>query len=453
MARGQSKDKITTLGSDRVFKALQVANIRESISCEMIAGFHVVKLKNGSSYRYRYTDDLGKRRVYTVGDFNSIKPNEAAEIVRQIKLGDIDPLTTKQERKAEAQKKAQTEKSSSLKAYLINDYARHMEAWEPDSAKQTTQRISNNFAHILNKSMADIDRPDIRVWQTAIEDKGRAYSTIQRSYGSLNALLNQAVADEVITSNPLKSIKLLPPKKEEQERLSDQERKEDRRMLTSEELESLFKGLDELAKITKEKRANSIKRGKPQLESLARRKLPHWFIPFTHLALHTGLRTGDLFSLTWRELDIKNGKLLKYPNKTKSKALRSGRKPALVDMPLNSTIQKIMTTWQKEQTSKSDLVFPSSVTGLRMDKSAHKKPWEQVKKLGKLDCDLLFYSFRHNFISTLVSKGLPLLAVAKLAGQKDIKMIQEHYGHLSPDQAQQAVNILESSITNGKEAI
>ena len=448
-----AKDKLTTLGSDKIFKALKAANIRDTFSCDLIAGFHVVKLKKGSSYRYRYTDNLGKRRVYTIGDFNSIKAIEAAEIVRQIKLGDIDPLSQKAEKAATAKKQLHIESSRTLRAYLENDYERHMQAWEPLSAKQNTARIKNHFKRILDKDMATIDRADIRVWQNEVETKGRAYSTIQRTYGALNALLNQAAADEVIPTNPVKTIKLLAPKKEEQERLSDENRKQDRRMLTSEEIKHILDGLEKLGEISKEKRANSIKRGKPQLEDLSSRKLPHWFMPFVHLALHTGLRTGDLFSITWKELDLKSARLMKYPNKTKSKALRAGKKPALVDMPLNSTILKIMTTWHKEQKIKSELVFPSAVTGLQMDKSAHKKPWTQIKKLGGLDTDLVFYSLRHNFISTLVSKGIPLLAVAKLAGQKDIQMIQDHYGHLSPEQADQAVNILESSLTNGKEAL
>jgi integrase len=41
------------------------------------------------------------------------------------------------------------------------------------------------------------------------------------------------------------------------------------------------------------------------------------------------------------------------------------------------------------------------------------------------------YSYRHSFITDALVNGVPVATVAELAGHTDLKMIQEHYGHLS----------------------
>ena len=41
--------------------------------------------------------------------------------------------------------------------------------------------------------------------------------------------------------------------------------------------------------------------------------------------------------------------------------------------------------------------------------------------------NLDFYSFRHNFISELVARGVPVLTIAGLVGHKDGSMIAANY--------------------------
>jgi integrase len=92
------------------------------------------------------------------------------------------------------------------------------------------------------------------------------------------------------------------------------------------------------------------------------------------------------------------------------------------------------------------LVFPSPTTGHVMDKKAHGTHWKQIILLGGMEAKLDFYSLRHHFISALVSAGVPLLTVAHLAGHKSTAMIEKHYGHLAPDQAADALEMLSQSL-------
>jgi len=52
------------------------------------------------------------------------------------------------------------------------------------------------------------------------------------------------------------------------------------------------------------------------------------------------------------------------------------------------------------------------------------------KKLPHLS-GVISYSFRHSYITDALVNGVPAATVAELVGHKDLKMIQDHYGHLS----------------------
>ena len=194
------------------------------------------------------------------------------------------------------------------------------------------------------------------------------------------------------------------------------------------------------------KNINSRKHGKSYLADYTKLNYPHWFIPYCHLAMHTGLRPGDLYSLTWEELNLQYGRLIKECEKSHN-ARRRNRQPAIVDMKLNSTIKNVLEKWH-EDLGKPDkgLVFPSPVTGTQLDKQAHRKPWNHVKEFGEFDMQLDFYALRHHFISAQLANGVPIFTVAKLAGHKSIDMIAQHYGHQCPDRAIEAIDIITSSL-------
>jgi integrase len=92
-------------------------------------------------------------------------------------------------------------------------------------------------------------------------------------------------------------------------------------------------------------------------------------------------------------------------------------------------------------------VFPSPRTGKRLSSTAHQKPWENVKRLGGVPDHLVFYSLRHNFISTMLTLGVSIFEVARMVGHKSTKMIEESYGHLCPAAAATAMHAFGAAIT------
>ena len=425
------------------------ADERATLWCEKIPGFHLLKLKRGGSWRYRYTDLTGKRRVATVGGYPAKKPQEAAEAARDWRNAGADPLREKKARRADAIQADELAEKRTLEKYLRGTYTRHQD--RKKTGGETLAIIKHNFADWLDRDMATLTRADVIEWQRKREEDGRAHATLQRAFGALKTLLRHATRQDppVLDANPLEGVTLeRPTDKARTEELSA-DRAATRRLLTADEIQGLHTGLTAFADELRRQRRNSRAHGKPDLPDLDTLAYPHWGIPFTYTALYTGLRPGDLYSLTWAELNMTFSRLVKIPEKT-----RHHPDPARIVMTLPPDLLTILRGWWEQQGKpETGLVFKSPETGLRMDKKAHRRAWTRIRKLGGLPEDLAFYALRHNFISTLVAAGVPLLTVAQMAGHKSASMIERHYGHLCPATAADALAAFSKSVApKAKEA-
>jgi len=430
MAKAKSD---TTITNDQVRKFVATEPDRAVMTCKKITGFQFIKIGVGGSWRYRYTDDTGKRRVATIGNFPAMKPNEAAQKAMEWRNQKTDPLAETHKRRTSARTAEHIGKSRSLRAYLDGIYTLH-QSRKKNEGKHTLDLIRGNFGKLLDRDMSTISAADVKAWQSKREKEQLAHVTLQRAYGALRTLLRHAVTEQILSSNPIAGVSLSDPTAEEKARSLSADARAHRRMLTVEELAALNKGIVLFDEELRAQRRNSRKHGKADLPDLDLVAYPHWFIPFCHLAMHTGMRPGDLYSLTWQELNLTFRRLVKVPEKT-----IHHKNPAKLDLPLSDDIIGIMARWHKQQGCPTEgLVFPSiDITrlGKQFGKQAHGKAWVRVLKLGGVDPNLHFYSLRHHFISALVAGGAPLLSVAKLVGHKSASMIEQHYGHLAKSAA------------------
>ncbi|MHC1744889.1 MAG: tyrosine-type recombinase/integrase [Syntrophobacteraceae bacterium] len=138
-------------------------------------------------------------------------------------------------------------------------------------------------------------------------------------------------------------------------------------------------------------------------------------VAIVKFALLSGLRRGELFKLTWDDVDFQRGIVtLRDPKggKTKTIPLSSEALQVLRDVEINST-----------------LVFPGNDGKQRTD---FKGPWQRIRKAAGLPEDFRFHGLRHHFASTLVSNGIDLAVVRELLTHKDMSTTQR-YAHLMPD--------------------
>lgn len=435
----------TSITESQARHFLNTAAEREQLRCTRIVGFHLVKLKAGASWRLRYHDTTGKRRTATIGNYPAMSPAAAAEQAIPLRNERRDVLAERAEQKATAIDAAERAKQRTLRTYLEGTYAKHQERRKSGAATLAT--IRSNFADLLDRDMATLTRADIESWQAAREKAGRQHPTLQRAYGALRTLLRHAVQRGALDVHPLDDVQLERPSDDENARRHGDERLQQRRQLTGDEIQHLHAGLGAFAEELRQQRRNSRAHGKPHLPDLDRVPFPHWFMPFCYVALYTGLRPGDIYSLTWLEASVAFKRITKVPEKT-----RHHPRPAQINMDMPAPLHDVLLRWWKHQGKpEQGLVFPGA-EGERMTKKAHMRAWRRVRNLSGLPDTLDFYALRHHFISTLVAAGVPLLTVAQMVGHKSAAMIEAHYGHLCPRTAADALAAFTASVQPQKVA-
>lgn len=426
---------ITTAERD---KFLKNSEVRKKLRCNKISGFFFIKLKKGGAWRLRYTDLLGKQREATIAD-GGVKPQEAATIALdwRVKLKDgIDPLNELERLKIE---RKQQEQVNAAKTYLNTGkffesiYTPHKLENYADG-KNTLLNISRNFCHLFSRDMDMITEDDIEVWYKKRMKKGLKRSTLVRDYGAFKAMLNFATKRKTkqtpatLKDNPIKNYSLpnLTKLQREQAEEHNQKLQSKRDIFSNEIKQQIQTGLNLYAEQVKQKRAASREHGKSHLPDLENLTFPHWFIPFCHIARLTGARPSDIYALKWENISFNqfnnSTSLIFTPSKTK-KANSSQQ----VIFPVGDELKAVFDTWRSEQGSSTGYIFKSERTSKPIERKAHLTHWKQVKALGGVTTELDFYSFRHNFISELCARGVPVLTIAKLVGHKDGTMIAANY--------------------------
>lgn len=141
-----------------------------------------------------------------------------------------------------------------------------------------------------------------------------------------------------------------------------------------------------------------------------------------HLAVHTGLRKGELLGLRWQDLDFATQRLTvarSYTTTPKSGKARYLRLP--------SSCVPVLREWRKScRTSPDGRVFPihrhsldAWTPGLLEAAGCHlpAHPW---------------HAMRHTFASHFIMSGGNILTLQKILGHSDVKMTLI-YAHLAPD--------------------
>lgn len=144
------------------------------------------------------------------------------------------------------------------------------------------------------------------------------------------------------------------------------------------------------------------------------------------LSLHTGARAGEVFSLTWQAVDLKNSTLTVKDSKSQKTRY----------LYLTTETKKMISGLKKNNQTMSTYVFANRNGGKR--RQINKCFYIAIKDLkfneGVSDRrdKLTFHSLRHTFASWHVQNGTDLYTVKELLGHSTIQLT-ERYSHLRPD--------------------
>ena len=146
-----------------------------------------------------------------------------------------------------------------------------------------------------------------------------------------------------------------------------------------------------------------------------------------HLALHTGLRKGELLGLRWQDLDLETRRLTvarSYAKTPKSGKIRHLRLPA--------ACVPVLRTWRAScPVTAEGLVFPVERGAARSTHALLGFP-RLLRAAGVRVPAHPFHLCRHTFASHYVMQGGNILTLQKILGHSDVKMTMI-YAHLASD--------------------
>jgi len=275
-------------------------------------------------------------------------------------------------------------------------YKKHYLQW--CYKRQTYYEVKKYFLNVLPEwfyklQINKIGLKEVEYLQNFFIEKEYSTATCNRYISILKASISKAYDWKFITEEQLKDVRKVKPLKGENKRL---------RYLSREEIEILLSHCDR-----------------------------HLY-PIVLTALHTGMRKGEILSLKWSQVDLKNGIIML--DKTKNYERR--------EIAMTDTLRALFKQLHSQRRLDSDYVFLNPDTGRR---------YTEIKRSFNTACkkagikDFHFHDLRHTFASHLVMSGASLKTVQELLGHKSLTMTLR-YSHLSQEHKKEALKVFERNI-------
>jgi len=262
--------------------------------------------------------------------------------------------------------------------------------------KRNIARLRQTFAHT---NMQAISRDHIRGYITKRKGENVTNATINRELQALGGAINYAnVHWQWNLPNPVKGNML---------------READGR----------------LRWITHDQAVALISAGSKQKE-----RAPH-LAPLITLALHTGMRRGEMLGLEWSRVDLQANLIYLESHHTKAKRRRS--------VALNKTAREAILTQARFRATHCPAarwVFCTK-DGARI--GTVKRSFATACRTAGID-DFRFHDLRHTCAAWLVQSGVPIAEVRDVLGHCTLQMT-ERYAHLAPENLRAAVAQLDNA--------
>ncbi len=157
---------------------------------------------------------------------------------------------------------------------------------------------------------------------------------------------------------------------------------------------------------------------------------PPWLREIILFALHTGMRRGEILSLTWQGVDLFRRTVTVFRSK-------NGERRTI---PINQTVMALLKEKGKVRSLKTNLVFRSSAH-TPINKDNLRRAFTLAVTRTKIE-DFHFHDLRHTFATRLIQQGVEIYKVQRLLGHKSPIMTQR-YAHHYPESLRDGVEILD----------
>ncbi|MDE0571879.1 site-specific integrase [Demequina sp. B12] len=284
----------------------------------------------------------------------------------------------------------------------------------PGTIRSYRGHIDNHIAPTIGAvRLRDVRKATVNQLLDKITDGKRSAATIRRIHATLRKALNDAVAQDLIASNPAAGVGLTLPKVRKHE-------------LTPWEPHELAAFLD------------SVDGDRPG--------------PLFECAAFTGLRRGEVLGLRWDDVDLETGVVTvrrqlvssgKHVTEQRPKTSSGRRRVDISERALDALVA------QKEQQARDRQAWASAwldtgrvftrEDGTDLHPDYVSKTFARLARRAGLRV-MRFHDLRHGAASLLLAAGTDIAIVSKMLGHSSLAITADTYSHLIAGVATQAAN-------------
>jgi integrase len=307
----------------------------------------------------------------------------------------------------------------------------YLTSWLADSVKGTVSRATYDgyrrdvHHHIIpelgRRKLKELTPGDIRRLYRKMAEKGLKDRSIEYVHTTLRKSLKAAVVDRLITHNPTDGVKPI-------------------KTPTGAAKES--KALDPY-----------------QVKALLDAASGSRFEALYRVAIHTGLRRGELLGLKWTDADLESGTLtvrrsldvdgtFKTPKNRAAKRTLKLTRQALNALQTHKAHQNAERLQAGSRWRDHDLVFPNTLGKPMNAGNLYRREFQPLlEKAGFANEGFTIHSLRHTFATTLAEKGVHPSTAQKMLGHSDIRMTLAIYTHATDGMQDTATAALEEAFS------
>ena len=149
--------------------------------------------------------------------------------------------------------------------------------------------------------------------------------------------------------------------------------------------------------------------GEEEAELLDALEGQDWLKSLVTMAIHTGMRRGELFELRWFDVDFGRGVIHVRDTKTAKDRV----------VPMSAAVREVL----ERQPKTSGHVFPSPKTGGQL--VCIKYAFNEACRAAKIK-DFRFHDLRHTAASRLADAGVNVVIIAEILGHGDIRTTKRY---------------------------
>jgi integrase len=205
----------------------------------------------------------------------------------------------------------------------------------------------------------------------------------------------------------------------------------------------------------KESKALNHYQVKVLLEAASESRLEALYV----VAVHTGLRRGELLGLKWTDTDLNSARLtvrrsldvdgtFKLPKNRAAKRTLKLTPRALDALKMHKVRQNAERLQAGSRWQDHNLVFPNTVGKPMNAGNLYRRDFQPLlERAGLADEGFTFHSLRHTFATTLAEKRVHPSTAQKMLGHSDIRMTLAIYTHATDGMQEAATDALEEAFS------